>query len=103
MTERDDNLTLLAGRLEETLVRAYGPLLSGDSLRQALGYATLDALRQAISRRTIPVAVFSVPHRRSKHALTKDVARWLAEQRLGCRADGASNTETGEKGLHVSP
>lgn len=82
MTERDDAIRSLANELEVTLVRQYGPLLAGESLRQALGYQSLDALRQAMSRKTFPVPVFAVPHRRSKHALTKDVAQWLAQQRL---------------------
>lgn len=100
MTERDDNLTLLAGHLEESLVKTYGPLLGGESLRQALGYPTLDALRQAISRKTIPVRVLQIANRRSKHALARDVAYWLAGQRLGISheafaCDGAGTDEKG--------
>lgn len=104
MTERDDKLDLLARSLEESLVRTYGPLLGGESLRQALGYPTLDALRQAISRNTIPVKVFSIPNRRSKHALTRDVALWLATQRLSSRDEATEDASAPkEKGISMSP
>ena len=67
--------------LEQQLMSKYGPLLSGDDLRQVLGYPSLDALRQAICRNRAPVPVFTLQNRRGKYALTKDVAIWLATQR----------------------
>jgi hypothetical protein len=78
----------LAEELEAQLVRDWGPILSGEALRRALGYRSIESLRQAISRGTIGVPVFAIEHRRGKYALTKDVARWLAEIRQG--ADGMS-------------
>jgi len=71
----------LAEQLYESLLRRYGPMISGDDLRIALGYPSKDAFRQAIVRTTVPVTVFSIEQRRGKFALTKDVAAWLAEQR----------------------
>lgn len=69
----------LADLLERGLLARYhSPLLAGDDLRSALGYPSTEALRQAISRGTVPVPVFSVAHRRGKFALAKDVANWLA-------------------------
>jgi hypothetical protein len=74
----------LADLLERDLLTRYGgPLLGGDDLRSALGYPSVEALRQAISRGTVPVPVFAVEHRRGKFALTKDVASWLAKLRQG--------------------
>lgn len=79
MTKED--IARLANALEKDLLALYGsPILSGDNLRKALGYASLDALRQAMVRKTVPVKIFSVKHRRGKHALVKDIALWLATE-----------------------
>lgn len=66
--------------LEANLMKDEGALLSGDALRRALGYRSMDALRQAIARGTVPVPVFTLPNRRGRFALTRDVAMWLAAQ-----------------------
>jgi hypothetical protein len=71
----------LAQELEKDLLNLYGPILTGDSLRKALGYRSMDALRQAVARKTVPVLIFSLENRRGKFALAKDVATWLATQR----------------------
>jgi hypothetical protein len=68
-------------RLEAELVRQHGHMLTGDALRCALGYPSMDALRQAHSRGTLPVLVFTIKNRRGKWALTHDVACWIIEQR----------------------
>ena len=61
----------------------YGsPLLTGEELRKAMGFRSVDALRQAIVRQTIPVKVFSLDNRRGKYALVKDIARWLANKSI---------------------
>ncbi len=72
--------TTLAEAIEAKLMKDEGALLSGDALRRVLGYRSMDALRQAISRGTVPVPVFTLPNRRGRFALTRDVARWLAAQ-----------------------
>ncbi|MDR9837807.1 hypothetical protein [Herbaspirillum huttiense] len=64
------------------LTRQYGPLLSGENLRLALGYASKEAYRMAMARKTLPVPVFDIEFRRGKFALTLDVAKWLVEQRM---------------------
>ncbi|MDR7123091.1 hypothetical protein [Rheinheimera soli] len=74
--------TALSHLLYEELQERYGPLMSGMVLVKALGYGSADAFRQAVSRQTVPVAVFPIAERRGKFALTRDVALWLAEQRL---------------------
>lgn len=76
----------LAAVLEADLLRQHGSsLLTGESLRQALGYRSVHALRKAIERGTVPVSIFPIENRRGQYALTKDVANWLAKQRIGGR------------------
>lgn len=77
-----ENLELLAGQLESELMEMYGPLLTGDALRKSLGYPSMAALRQAVARGKAPVPMFKLKDRRGKFALAKDVAYWLAEQRI---------------------
>jgi len=71
-----------AKMIEATLIREEGAILGGDALRRALGYRSLDALRKAIRRGTIPVTVFPLQGRRGRFALARDVAVWLAT--VGC-------------------
>lgn len=74
----------LTDLLERDLAVRFGaPLIGGEELRVALGYPTAEALRQAISRGTVPVPVFAVAHRRGKFALIRDIAAWLAALRQG--------------------
>ena len=77
-TQKDRSLEEV---LESDLLGQFGPMLTGEALRKALGYPSMDALRQALSRGTLPVPVFPLKNRRGKFALVKDVAHWLAEQR----------------------
>jgi len=63
--------------------RQYGPLLSGTALYRALGLPSAAAFRQAASREALPVQVFSIPHRRGRFALTREVALWLARLKTG--------------------
>lgn len=77
----NEHINSLARSLELDMLNQHGYMLSGDSLRKALGFASMDALRQAIARDKLPVPVFSIENRRGKFALVKDVAIWLAEQR----------------------
>ncbi|UNW08252.1 hypothetical protein MOV98_17420 (plasmid) [Acinetobacter variabilis] len=67
--------------IEKDLFDHYGPILSDDDLRKCLGFKSTEALRQALSRKTIEVPIFSIKNRTGKHALVKDVAIWLANQR----------------------
>jgi len=87
MTEREEHIGTLAKVLEQDLLQRYGPVIGQDDLRQALGYNSLDAFRQALSRDSLPVPVFAIPNRRGKYALAKDIAHWLAGMRdPACRA-----------------
>ncbi len=70
-----------AEMIERDLFERHGPMIADDALRIALGYRSTEAFRQALTRKTVPVPVFSVENRRGKYALVKDVALWLANQR----------------------
>jgi hypothetical protein len=92
MTGRDCQCSTnkdLESLLEEQLLGRYGPMISNDNLRIVLGYPSMEAFRQALSRQTVPVPVFGLANRRGKYALATDVARWLAKQRNAAAA--ASN------------
>lgn len=73
-----DALIQLTNALEQDLLDRHGPLIAGDALMTAMGYRSIEAFRQAISRGTLGVPVFAIPNRRGKYALVKDVATWLA-------------------------
>ena len=101
-SDRDAGITMssLAELLEQDLYARYGsPLLGGEALRAVLGYPSAEALRQAMSRGTVPVPVFAIPHRRGKFALAKDVAAWLAQARQTASepicAEGTSASDSG--------
>ncbi|MDH0074769.1 hypothetical protein N5D13_08935 [Stenotrophomonas maltophilia] len=81
MTNRDVPNDSLTQMLEQDLLHRYGPVIGQDDLRQALGYTSADAFRQALSRGVLPVPVFVIAHRRGKFALAKDIAQWLANLR----------------------
>jgi hypothetical protein len=83
MTEKDTEIVEhdLASLLEADLLNRYGPLLSGENLRFVLAYSSMEAMRKAASRGTIPVPIFKIENRRGRFALVKDVAKWLAENR----------------------
>lgn len=75
------NRTTLRKSIESDLLDRYGPILSGEALWRSLGYTSKDAFRQAQSRGTVPIHVFPIENRRGKFGLTKDVAKFLADQR----------------------
>lgn len=79
MDERSTND--LAKLLENELSDRYGPVLTPSVLQLILGYASAEAFRKSIERKTFPVPVFRIPNRRGYFALSRDVACWLARQR----------------------
>lgn len=70
-----------AAGLVADMERQYGPLMGGVTLYRALGLPSAAAFRQAVSRAAVPVQVFSIPQRRGRFALTREVALWLARLR----------------------
>lgn len=83
----------LANLLEQQLLGRYGPVIGNDSLRTVLGYSSMEAFRQALSRQTVPVPIFSLANRRGKYALATDVAHWLAAQRNAVAQHGDATTD----------
>lgn len=77
----DSSKQALANAIERDLLERHGPMMSDDALRIALGYRSMDAFRQSLVRKTVPIPVFSLENRRGKFALVKDVATWLSQQR----------------------
>lgn len=73
-------MTTVEAQIRTDLLERHGPLLSGNALRVALGYPTLAAMRQSVSRDTFPVPTFRIDGRRGRFALTWVVARWLASR-----------------------
>ncbi|KQZ60028.1 hypothetical protein ASD53_02365 [Lysobacter sp. Root559] len=108
MTERDhsqarpDPVDALSEALEETLLLRYGPMIGHDDLRQALGFLSMDAFRQALCRQQLPVPVFSIRNRRGKYALTLDVARWLAQLRAGAQFPAGNGVDARHAALGVT-
>lgn len=104
-TMTDSNELQIAKDLELDLTVRYGVMLSGDELRIVLGYSSLAAFRQGVSRKVIPVPVFTLKGRRGKFCLARDVATWLAAQRMAaknaagnpCNAAGTDNSARAEK------
>ncbi len=81
--KNEEEIEKLAEQLEKDLLLMYAsPLITGEDLQKAMGFRSVDALRQAIVRKTIPVKVFSLDNRRGKYALVKDIARWLANESI---------------------
>lgn len=74
-------ILISAEMIERDLFERHGPMISDEALRVALGYRSIDAFRQALTRKTVPIPIFSVENRRGKYALVKDLAFWLAKQR----------------------
>ncbi|UUC96593.1 hypothetical protein NOX35_27165 (plasmid) [Comamonas sp. C11] len=80
------------GWLLTQLQDRYGPVIGGQDLRQALGFPSAAAFRQAALRGTLPVPVFSVPNRRGRFALTQEVAAWLYERRCTATTPGRDSS-----------
>jgi len=79
--EDQERLEKLTRSLELDLLEKYGPVVTGNNLRECLGYPSMAALKQAFTRNKIPIPVFTLKDRRGKFALVKDVAIWLAKER----------------------
>ncbi|MCL1043687.1 hypothetical protein L2712_18835 [Shewanella marisflavi] len=73
----------LAFELERELMHRYSsPLLTGERLANAMGYRSIHSLRKHMSQPTFPVELFTISGRRGRFALVKDIALWLAKQRI---------------------
>lgn len=77
-----NDLLALSTDLEHQLTTRYGTMLASKDLWRELGYRSANAFRQALLRGTLDLPVFEVEHRRGRFALARDVAAWIARQRL---------------------
>jgi hypothetical protein len=74
---------MLALKLERELMHAYGsPLLTGQKLAEAMGFRSIHSLRKQMSQKNFPIELFTINGRRGRFALVRDIALWLAKQRL---------------------
>ncbi|MDR7282907.1 MULTISPECIES: hypothetical protein [Pseudomonas fluorescens group] len=80
---RQQDIQRLSSDLERQLSERYGAMLGSKDLWRELGFPSPNAFRQALTRGTLDVPVFEVSNRRGRFALAKDVANWIASQRLG--------------------
>jgi hypothetical protein len=61
------------------LLEKHGPLIGGKELARALGYPSLGAVREAKSKKRLPVTIFKIAGRRGHFALTTEIAAWLTK------------------------
>lgn len=89
MTKQTDFLIIFS-ELEQQLTTRYGVMLGSKDLWRELGFRSPSAFRQALVRGTLDVPVFEVQNRRGRFALAKDVAAWVAHQRMSAPDVGLS-------------
>lgn len=65
--------------LSKSMLKQYGPLLTGEDLWKSLGYKSWASFSRAVRSGTVGVRVFNVEGRKGRFALTTDVASWLAK------------------------
>ncbi len=72
-----DTVAISTQFAQHMLILEHGPILGGPTLWRLLGYRSADAFRKAAQRKTLPVATFTIPHRRGRFAQTAHVILWL--------------------------
>lgn len=95
-------MATIEAELRQDLESRHGVMLGGQVLWASLGYPTADAFRQAFIRGVVPVPVFPLPKRRGKFALARDVAHWLAEQRIGASEQKMKSSKPTRGGATVT-
>ena len=63
--------------LLERLLEQNGPLMTGKSLYQALGYKSWAGFAKAVRIRIVEIDIFHLPGRKGRYAKTSDVANWI--------------------------
>lgn len=89
------SLSDLNAELERVLIDRYGPLLPSRVLWKVLGYSSAAAWRQSVCRETVPVPIFKIEGRSGYFALSRDVARWMAVQRMAATFNQAGDLPEG--------
>lgn len=75
-------------KLQKELSERYGEVIGGKALSHALGFGSMAAMKQSLSRKTLSLPVFFIRGRKGRFALTSEVAAYLAE----CRASAGKQT-----------
>lgn len=81
MSEQSDPQQELVSEIEAHLTARYGVMMNSAALSRELAYPSTTAFRVAVARGTVEIPLFSIPNRKGKFALAKDVAHWIAQQR----------------------
>lgn len=76
-----EGITPERAEVRSTMLAAFGPVLRGNELVRALGFDSMEALRQAKRQKRVGVPVFVAPARKGHFAYTCDVADWLHDLR----------------------
>lgn len=85
----DEERKRLNKEIEQTLLEMFGaPILNLQQLAKALNYSSTAAIRQAILRKTFPIAHFKLHGRRGHFVLVTDVAAYLAGQAIEDKGGG---------------
>lgn len=82
MSRRNASLRSIAKCIEADLLKTWGPIVGGTDLARILGFRTAAAFRQAKATGRLPVPVFKLVGRKETYAFVKDIALWLAEERV---------------------
>lgn len=78
-----EKIEALTVELESSLMKRYGsPLLTGGELADAMGFRSIHSLRKHVANGTFPLQTFTISDRRGRFVLVKEIAKWLAEQRV---------------------
>jgi hypothetical protein len=64
----------------QDLALRFGHVISVRHLHSILGFASYDALKQAVLRGDLELKLFYIQGRRARHAMATDVADWLTLQ-----------------------
>lgn len=72
----------LVEEIHADLRKDAGPVLGGETLSKALGFGSVAAMSKAIARKTVVLPFFRMPPRRGLFVLTREVAYYLARQRI---------------------
>lgn len=64
----------------KSLIDRHGYLISVRELHRILGFRSYDALKLCAADGTLGIPLIYVEGRRARHAMTTDVAAWLAER-----------------------
>ena len=93
--------TQLAKKIHTELLEKDGSVLTGDSLRRALGFSTVGAMTKAIARKKLILPFFKMPPRRGLFVLSLEVAYYLASQRA--EAGGLCLPDSSQEGGAAMP